>query len=286
MKHKTLGMSLCLIFLLVLPALLPADQRSEIFNLGVQLEEKATELAQSSFEHFKGWNETISDQEQTVLFRSEAFAATCRLFLKLTEEKSGYYSTKYLRTNLYNAFVYLYESFRELEGEMKKSGIMPYALSDCRKILGRMESAFERWPSADNLAYLDQKYVKGRDATVYLIVKRSTGVYIRHPFKNLESIFRYNYDMNRGEDPWKYLVEVSTETLDRMERADMIDLNFNGCLVIELSNRPNRPVFLIENGKKRGITSPEVLQRFGGWGKVLKVPAEVINGYPEGEPIY
>jgi len=44
-------------------------------------------------------------------------------------------------------------------------------------------------------------------------------------------------------------------------------------------------VYLIEAGKKRGVTSPRVLERLGGWSKVYEVPAEVIAGYPDGDPI-
>ncbi len=65
----------------------------------------------------------------------------------------------------------------------------------------------------------------------------------------------------------------------------MIDLNFEGSLIIEQSNRPNRAVYLIQNGKKRGLTSPSVLHRFGGWGKVFEVPKEVIEKYPDGDLI-
>ncbi len=32
----------------------------------------------------------------------------------------------------------------------------------------------------------------------------------------------------------------------------MISLDFEGWLIIEQSNRPNRPVYLIEGGKKGG----------------------------------
>jgi hypothetical protein len=42
----------------------------------------------------------------------------------------------------------------------------------------------------------------------------------------------------------------------------------------------------VEKGRKRGLTSPSVLERFGGWGKVLEVPAEVVAAYPDGDPIY
>jgi hypothetical protein len=65
----------------------------------------------------------------------------------------------------------------------------------------------------------------------------------------------------------------------------MIVLNFEGSLIIEQSNRPGRGVYLIENGKKRGLANPQVVQRLGGWSKVLEVPAEVIAAYPGGDPI-
>lgn len=269
--------------ILTSPAL--GDRRQTISALGLELERQASVLAQESFDHFRGWNNTISDEEQAVLFDSEAFLSSCRLFLKLAEERSDYYSAGFLRTNLYNAFLFLARSFRDLEGSMKKAGVLPYALSDCRRLLNRIEAEFAGWASPDNLAYLDQKYVKTRTAAVYLIERKGTGLFIRHAFKNLESLYRYNYDRNGGKDPWKLLVEVAEATLDKMEEGEVIDLTFEGRLVIEQGSRPNRSVYLIEAGKKRGVTSPRVLQRLGGWSKVYEVPAEVIAAYPDGEPI-
>ncbi len=262
-----------------------AGQRSRIYDLGLELERQATALAQESFGHFRGWNGTISDQEQAILFKSEAFAASCRLFLKLTEAQSDFFRSDYLRTNLYNAFTYLTSAFNELEDEMKRGSVAPYALSDCRKILSRMEREFSAWPDADNLAYLDQKYVKARDASVYLIEKKSMGTYVRRPFRNLESLFRYNYDRKRGKNPWQYLVETSEDTLDKMKIGAVIDLTFEGQMIIEQSDRKNRGVYLIQNGKKRPIGRPETVQRLGGWGKVYEVPREVIDSYEEGDPI-
>ncbi|MCX6575972.1 MAG: hypothetical protein NTV82_06220 [Candidatus Aminicenantes bacterium] len=261
------------------------DRRSVIYDLGMELERLSTSLAQESFDHFKGWNGTISDQEQAILFKSEAFAASCRLFLRLTEARSGYYRDDFLRTNIYNAFTYLAGSFSDAEEEMRKGGVMPYSLSDCRKILSRMEREFSQWPAADNLAYLDQRYVKARDATVYLIERSGIGNYVRLPFKNLESLWRYNYDRNRGKDPWKYLVEVSYNTLDKMRKGRMIDLTFEGRMVIEQGVRRDRPVYLIEGGKKRGLTRADLVNRYGGWSKVYEVPREVIDSYPDGDPI-
>lgn len=267
-------------------AVAAADERSAVLSLGAELEQKAAELARSNLEHFRGWNGVISDAEQAVLFKSEAFASSARLFLLLGGESSDFYQTGYLRTNVYNAFGYLVRAFRDLETEMKNAGIMPYALGDCRKILDRMDNEFSRWPSADNLSYLHLKYVKARNAAVYLIERRGIGDYIRRPFADMGSLFRYNYDLKRGKDPWAFLVEVPENTLGKMEEGEPIRLTFEGCLVIESGNRPNRPVYLIEKGKKRGVTSPAVLQRFGGWGKVLEVPAEVIVAYPDGDPVY
>ena len=263
-----------------------ADRRAEIYRIGLDLEKAATYLAESSFEHFRGWDGRISDEEQAVLFKTEAFAASCRLFLRLTEQRSDYYARDHRRTNLYSAYMYLLEFFDDLQKEMRNVGIQPYALRDARNMLERLDFEFSRWPAADNLAYLHQKYVKARDTTVYMIERRGPGRYVLHRFKNLESIFRYNYDLKRGKNPWDHLVEVPQSTLDKMEEGPMIDLSFEGYLIIEQSNRPNRGVYLIENGKKRGVTSANLItQRFGGWDNVFEVPAEVIRKYPDGEPI-
>jgi len=261
------------------------DRRGVIYDLGMELERLSTSLAQESFDHFKDWNGAISDQEQAILFKSEAFAASCRLFLKLTEARSGYYRNDFLRTNIYNAFTYLAGSFSDVEEEMRKGGVQPYSLSDCRKILNRMEREFTQWPAADNLAFLDQRYVKADNDTVYLIERTSVGNYARLPFKNLESLWRYNYDRNRGKDPWKYLVEVSGDTLNKMRKGRLIDLSFEGRMIVEQSSRRDRPVYLIESGKKRGLTRPDLVNRYGGWSKVYEVPREVITSYPDGEPI-
>jgi hypothetical protein len=261
-------------------------QREDIHRLGLDLEEAATYLAESSFEHFKGWDGTISEQEQAILFKSEAFAASCRLFLKLSEQSSDYYVRRHQRTNLYSAYLYLLGAFKELNSEMRRGGIQPYALRDANRILDRMDYEFSRWPAADNLAYLHRKYVKGRDSAVYMIERRGPGEYVLHRFKDLESIFKYNYDLKRGKNPWDHLVNVEESTLDKMEEGQMIALTFEGFLIIEQSDRPNRGVYLIENGKKRGVTSANLITlRFGGWDNVYEVPAEVIRMYPDGEPI-
>lgn len=274
---------LCL-FVISVP-LVRADQRQAINRLGIELEQQASHIAQTSFNHFKGRNNTINDAEQAALFKSESFLSSCRLFLRLTEERQDYFRAGFLRTNLYNAFLYLSRSFRELEEAMRGAEVVPYALADCRRLLNRMDNEFSRWPAADNLAYLHTRYVKAADKTVYLIERVGPGQFVRRPFKHLEALYRYNYDLKRGQDPWKYLVEVSYDTLEKMEEGEMIELTFEGKLIIEMSNRPNRGVFLIEDGKKRGLTSPRVVERFGGWGKVFEVPVEVVRKYPDGDPI-
>jgi len=262
-----------------------ADRRVAILNLAVELEKVATVLAEDTFQYFKNRGGLIAEREQAILFKAEAFAASCRLFIRLTEERTGYFSAPYLRTNLFQAFVYLSRSFYDLEKEMRGSGVMPYALADCRRLLDRIDREFSSWPAEDNLAYLHQKYVKGANQTVYMIERRGPGLYVRHAFKNLESLYRYNYNLKRGKDPWKYLAVVSEEVLSNLPEGEMIELNFEGCLVMELGSGPNRPVYLIEKGRKRPLSSPQVLQRLGGWSKVMEIPAEVLRSYPEGEPI-
>jgi len=267
------------------PRFAGGEVQGRIFELATALEERATALAKEGFEHFKGWNGTITDQEQAILFRSESFAASCRLFLRLAEGTSDFFRPDFLRTNLYNAFAWLAASFAELENEMRRGEVMPYALSECRGLLDKMEREFRGWPSPDNLAYLDGRYVKAADATVYLIQRQGPGQYARRPFKTLESLFRYNYDQNRGKDPWKFLVEVSEDTLRRMRTGPMIDATFEGQMIIEQGTRPNRPVYRIENGRRRGLTRPDLVARFGGWGRVFEVPREIIDAYAEGAPI-
>lgn len=262
-----------------------ADRRSAVLTLAVELEKRATAMAEDTFQYFKGRSGLISEREQAVLFKAESFAASCRLFIRLTEERTGYFSSQYLRTNLFQAFIYLSRSFYELEKEMRQAGAMPYALADCRRLLDRIDREFSSWPAEDNLAYLHQKYVKATNQTVYMIERRGPGLYVRHAFKNLESLFRYNYNLKRGKDPWKFLAVVSDDILLSLPEGEMIDLNFEGCLVMELGSGPNRPVYLIENGKKRPLSSPQVLQRLGGWSKVMEIPADILRSYPEGEPV-
>ena len=108
---------------------------------------------------------------------------------------------------------------------------------------------------------------------------------MRRAFRDLESLYRYNYDRKRGKNPWDFLVQVAPATLNKMPEGETIDLTFDGLLIIEEGDRPGRGVYRIEGGKKRGLTSPQVLQRFGGWSRVFEVPAEVILKYAEGEPI-
>lgn len=285
MKKTTLAVFLILGILSSLLFTLPADRDRNIYELAKQLLDLSLRMSQVSYDHYKGWSSEISDKEQAVLFKVESFAASCRLFLRLTEDRFDYFKTGTLRTNLYNAFVNLVRSYTELQEETRTVGRVPYSLDDCRSLLNRMEHEFSLWPSADNLAYLHQKYVKAADNSVYLIERKGPVEYVRRPFKNLESLFRYNYDQNRGKDPWQHLVQVSPDTLYRMEEGGMVDLTFEGFLLIEMSDRPNRPVYLIRDGKKCGISSPAVLQGYGGWDRVHEVPADVLNSYPEGETI-
>lgn len=263
----------------------PGGQRGDIHGLGAELEGRAAGLAEESFDRFKGFNGAISEGEQAVLFKAESFAAACRLFLRLAEEGSDYFRADFRRINLYTAFTYLARSFEELDAESRQAGVRTSGLGDLRRILGRMERAFASWPADDNLAYLHEKYVKARDASVWMIERRGVGRYVRRAFRNLESLWRYNHDRGRGPDPWPFLVEVPEETLRLMEEGPQVDLSFEGRMIVERSTRANRPVYLIEGGRRRGLTSPRVVERFGGWKNVFEVPAEIIAGYPEGEPI-
>jgi hypothetical protein len=285
MKKNIFFYALILVLLFAAAQTVKASSREDIRSLGDKLTQQAAYLAQSSFDHFKGWKGEITDQEQAVLFKSEAFSASSQLFLRLSEENTGFTGSDNLRTNLFNAFTFLARSFRELEEEMRRNGLQPYALTDCRETLNDLDRTFERWPARDNLAYLHQKFVQARDQTVYLIERRQPGEYLRRPFVSLESLFRYNYLQNRSKDPWKNRVQVDESTLEKMARGEPIALTFSGCLIMDQIEFPNRPVFFIENGKKRPLSSPAALNRFGGWKAVFEVPAPVIESYPLGQPV-
>jgi hypothetical protein len=277
MKKNNFFYALILVLLFAAIQAVLASSREDIRELGDKLTQQAAYLAQSSFDHFKGWKGEITDQEQAFLFKSEAFAASCRLFLRLSEETIGSDS---LRTNLFNAYTFLVRSFRELEKDFRS-----YALNDCRETLNDLERTFERWPAADNLAYLHLKFVQASDQTVYLIERRQPGEYLRRAFSSMESLYRYNYLQKRSKDPWKYRVQVDESTLEKMADGEPIALTFDSCLIMDLIASPNRPVFLIENNKKRPITSPAAIDRFGGWKAVFEVPTPVIESYPLGEPV-
>ncbi|MBN2398843.1 MAG: hypothetical protein JXI33_00720 [Candidatus Aminicenantes bacterium] len=272
--------ALACVFLFQAALALPASSREDILQLADQLVQQADNLAQSTFDRFRGWKNEIADREQAVLFKSEAFAASCRLFLRLSAEHSGFSGTDNLRTNLFNAYTFLVRSFRELEQDFRSVSV-----NECRQTLNDLERTFMRWPASDNLAYLHQKFIQANDRTVYLIELRRPSEYQRRPFSSLESLFRYNYLQKRSRDPWKYKVQVDRTTLEKMDFGPTITLTFDGCLVMDMIEYVNRPVFLIENGKKRPLTSPAALNRFGGWKAVFEVPAEVLQSYPEGSPL-
>jgi hypothetical protein len=204
---------------------------------------------------------------------------------RLTGEQTDYYRAENVRTNLYNAFTYLARAFSGLEQEMRRGNVMPYAMSNARRTLSLMEREFSRWSVPDNLAYLDGKYVQARDATVYLIEKVDVGSYARRPFSSLESLFRFNYDRNRGTDPWKFRVQVPDELLQKMRVGAPIELTFEGQMVMLAGGGRNRAVYRIEDGRKRVIARPDLLNRYGGWARVFEVPREVIDRYPDGTPI-
>lgn len=259
--------------------------RSAVARWSADLAARAEALSQSSYDHFKGWNGRISDEEQAILFKSEEFAAAARLFARLAEESSDFYRAETLRTNLYNAFLYLAASFRQLDGAMGLLRLEPLGLTECRRPLDRLDREFATWPERDSLAALEGKYVKARDATVYLIERESIGRYIRRPFKSLESLFKYNYDQKRGKNPWDHFVEITEHTLGQMRRGRLIDLNFEGQMVMEQNARKGSPVYRIEKGTKRGLSRVELVSRYGGWGQVYEVPRDILAAYPDGEPL-
>lgn len=280
-----------------------SGSRDRIVGLARELEDHATSVARDTFDHFRSLNRTMTSEEQAVLFKSEEFAASCRLFARLAGTQPDAYRAESVRENLRNSFSYLAAAFTELDRGMRRANASPYGLSNARSALSLIDREFSRWGSSgwqtpetgdpgwrgsdppDNLASLNGKYVQGRDSAVYLIERDGLGTYMRRPFKNLESLFRYNYDRNRGNDPWKYKVDLAENTLRRIPLGATIALSFEGQMIIEAGSTPNRAVYRIEGGKKRALTRPELVARYGGWGRVFQVPPEVIASYADGQVI-
>jgi hypothetical protein len=75
------------------------DRRSFVGPLSLELVRQAEYLSQSSYEYFMGWNGTITNPEQAMLFKSEEFTAACRLFSKLVQDQTGYFGRDSIRTN-------------------------------------------------------------------------------------------------------------------------------------------------------------------------------------------
>jgi hypothetical protein len=129
---------------------------------------QAEHLSKTSFDYFKGWNGEISNKEQAVLFKTEEFAAACRLFNKLAQDQANYFRRESLKTNLHNASRYVEVAFRQLEDQIRQSGMQrefdrtrrdvqtfpgrpqsaattPLGLPECRRILDRIEDEFTNW---------------------------------------------------------------------------------------------------------------------------------------------
>ncbi len=271
------------------------DEPGRLVDLARNLAERAAEIAESMEDQIDNRYGSWSDNKIEALFASENFAAAGRAFHRLAE-KAGYGSRYSERSGLVRAYRYLIRAYDDLESAAR-GGVRIYALSDCASILRRIERELNgggnRTFEGENRVERDQlqendwdgNYVKGRDATVYLIERRGAGEFVRRPFKNLESLFKYNYDQDRGDNPWGHVAEVPVETLNRMRTGDSIDRSFEGLMVVEPGTLPNRPVFLIQGGKKRGLTKADLVLRYGGWKKVFEIPKEIIAAYPDGEPI-
>jgi len=256
-----------------------------------ELSTRADDLAASISERFDNRFESLRDSDIEVLYGSEKFLASCQVFLRLAEASADSGSR---RAGLDAAFGFLSREFDDFEAVARRAGIRTYDLSDCADLLERMgrevgarrDYSYDREDRERDAS--DEwigKYAKGSDSSVYLIERQGLRI-VRRPFKNLESLFKYNYDLDRGDNPWDYVAEVPAADLDRMKIGDPVERTFEGQMIIEPAGRKlNRSVYLIQNGKKRGLTEASLVTRYGGWNKVREVPKEIIDAYPDGDPI-
>jgi len=73
-----------------------------------------------------------------------------------------------------------------------------------------MDKEFSAWPDPNNLAYLDRKYVKARNAAIYLIRDGQ-----RHPLARPEVVERLG--------GWGKVFEVPLEVIASYEDGDIIE---------------------------------------------------------------
>jgi hypothetical protein len=145
------------------------------------------------------------------------------------------------------------------------------------------------------LRYWEDKYWRG-DYVLYLQVERVGAVY---PDVNLDKDGQTYREVNA---PQVYVLFGGAKfwvpdpgTLNRLyggwARVQVVAANAlqnvpaiarNGTLLRE-ENRPE--VWLMENGKRRHITTPALLDPFGGWPAVKIVPDNAVSGFPIGTPI-
>ena len=256
-----------------------------------ELENRAEDLAAAISERFDDRYSSWSDVGLQSLYGSEKFLASCRVFLRLAEEAEDSGSR---RPRLGEAFLLLSREFDDFEEIARRAGTRTYDLSACADLLRRMDREVgagrdddydEPDRARDEHDDWIGKYAKGPNAAVYLIERDGLRI-VRRPFKNLESLFKYNYDLDRGSNPWDYVADVPAEELDRMKIGEPVERTFEGRMVIEPEGRNRtRSVYLIQDGKKRGLTEASLVSRYGGWNNVLEVPKEIIDAYPDGDPI-
>lgn len=89
-------------------------------------------------------------------------------------------------------------------------------------------------------------------------------------------------------DIWDYTDDIFSIHPPKILSPDFIskDDNSYGLLIRQYGNQEGRPVYRIENGKKRHITSPETFnQRHYDWKDIIEVSANILNQFDEGLPI-
>jgi len=116
------------------------DQGGRLVALAADLERRAVDFARSASDQIIDRGGTLMDDQIAVLFASEGFAASSRLFLRMTERGSGYTARMSSRSGLDRAYRYLNRDFNNLEETAGRAGIRLYALSECASILRRLNA--------------------------------------------------------------------------------------------------------------------------------------------------
>jgi len=138
----------------------------------------------------------------------------------------------------------------------------------------------EIYPDGELLRFGPGSILKGSGDTIYLVIDDGS----IYAFTSAEEFTRFGYQS-------RHVITISNDELNSYPKSKIVKLNYHATTnFIKYDGDPT--VYMIENNKKRPLTSPQVFFSYAGdWSDVLTIPLDIVyaNGsnlsYPEGAVI-